>query len=99
MCQDIDRLPVLPSGDLLDETQAVLPDHPTMFLILLGNLSGCAQSKINLFLGGFSFGNAGQLPLNRPCQIHCCRPGGFEVCRCAGHASGHGKEVLTWRVR
>ncbi len=85
MGQDIHRFPVLCPGNLLDETQAVLPNHPAMFLILRGNLPGCAQSKINLFLGGLSFRDADQLSLNRPGQIDRRRPGNFESCRCIGY--------------
>src|SRR6266403_4027413 len=51
MGQDVDRLPVLHSGNLLDQIQAVLPNHPAMFFIFFGDLSRCAQSEINLFLG------------------------------------------------
>jgi hypothetical protein len=91
MGQHIDRLPFLSSGNLLDEIQAVLPDHPAMFLIFGGNLFGGCQCDGDLPLHrfvpvrlGLSFGDAGQLPLNRPRQIYRRRPGSFESHRCVG---------------
>src|SRR6266496_1932481 len=53
MRQDIDRLAVPFSGNLLDQTQTVLPDHPAMFFIFRGNLFGGCQCEGDLSLQRF----------------------------------------------
>ena len=70
MGEHIDRLSRFFSSNLLNERQPMVPDHPAMFRIFIGNQSGSAQSKRGLFRCGFPFGNILQLPLDRPRKIH-----------------------------
>src|SRR6266478_3153325 len=49
MREHIDRLPRFLSSDFLNEIHPVLPYHPAVLLIFLGNQSGCAQSQGDLF--------------------------------------------------
>jgi hypothetical protein len=57
MREHIDRLSCLPSSNLLDEIQPVLPDHPAVLLIFFGNQFGCAQSQGDFLFRSFPLGD------------------------------------------
>ena len=57
VCKHVDRLVALRFGDLLNERQTVLPDHPAMLRIFICNRIGCAQRQGDFFIRSFSFGD------------------------------------------
>ena len=57
MCEHVDQLSRLLSSNLSQEIQPMLPNHPAMLRIFIGNQFGCAQSKRDLLVHGFSISN------------------------------------------